>query len=248
MIGAVVGVQPFGGEGLSGTGSEGRRAALSAALLRRADADDQHRRGGRQRRADDARAAVDCASWHPRPSSRSSAAATWPAPSSAGCSSGRPSAAVAARRRAAHRGPRVAAPHVGVPVLAAADRSLADAALVVWAVKPQAFADAAAAGRAACARRLQLTRDGGHPQRHDRCGQRQRARRARDAQHAGVDRPGHRRAVRACRGHRGRPCRRRVGARADRSTAVGRSRGGPRRGDRAVGLRARRTSSTSSRR
>ena len=37
---------------------------------------------------------------------------------------------------------RLAAAH-GVRVLAAADRSLADAALVVWAVKPQSFAEAA---------------------------------------------------------------------------------------------------------
>ena len=46
MIGAVVGVQPFGGHGLSGTGPEGRRAALPAALRDRADGDDQHRGGG----------------------------------------------------------------------------------------------------------------------------------------------------------------------------------------------------------
>ncbi len=51
MIGAVVGVQPFGGEGLSGTGPEGRRPALPVPLRRRADADGQHRRRGRQRDA-----------------------------------------------------------------------------------------------------------------------------------------------------------------------------------------------------
>ena len=49
MIGAVVGVQPFGGEGLSGTGPEGRRAALPAALRGRADGDGQHGCGGRER-------------------------------------------------------------------------------------------------------------------------------------------------------------------------------------------------------
>ena len=43
IIGAVVGVQPFGGEGLSGT-------ALPVPVLRRADADHQHRRRRRQRR------------------------------------------------------------------------------------------------------------------------------------------------------------------------------------------------------
>ena len=46
MIGAVVGVQPFGGEGLQRHRPEGRRAALPAALLRRADADHQHRAAG----------------------------------------------------------------------------------------------------------------------------------------------------------------------------------------------------------
>jgi RHH-type proline utilization regulon transcriptional repressor/proline dehydrogenase/delta 1-pyrroline-5-carboxylate dehydrogenase len=48
MIGAVVGVQPFGGEGLSGTWPEGGRAELPDALLLRADRDGQHDRGGGQ--------------------------------------------------------------------------------------------------------------------------------------------------------------------------------------------------------
>ena len=51
MIGAVVGVQPFGGEGLSGTGPKAGGPHYLLPLLRRADADDQHRRGRRQRRA-----------------------------------------------------------------------------------------------------------------------------------------------------------------------------------------------------
>ena len=51
IIGAVVGVQPFGGEGLSGTGPEGGRAALPVPLLRGADADHQHHGCGRQRGA-----------------------------------------------------------------------------------------------------------------------------------------------------------------------------------------------------
>ena len=51
MIGAVVGVQPFGGMGLSGHGAEGRRAALPAAVRDRAHGHDQHGRRRRQRDA-----------------------------------------------------------------------------------------------------------------------------------------------------------------------------------------------------
>ncbi len=51
QIGAVVGVQPFGGEGLVRHGTESRRPALSAALRRRARALGQHRGRRRQRRA-----------------------------------------------------------------------------------------------------------------------------------------------------------------------------------------------------
>ena len=51
MIGAIVGSQPFGGEGLCGTGPESRRAALSAALLRRAGDQHRHDLGRRQRDA-----------------------------------------------------------------------------------------------------------------------------------------------------------------------------------------------------
>ncbi len=57
MIGAVVGVQPFGGEGLSGTGPKAGRPELLAALLRRADPHDQHRGGRRERGAAGRRAA-----------------------------------------------------------------------------------------------------------------------------------------------------------------------------------------------
>ena len=59
MIGAVVGVQPFGGEGLQRHRPQGRRPALPVPLLRRADGDDQHRRGRRQRGAA-GRAGVEC--------------------------------------------------------------------------------------------------------------------------------------------------------------------------------------------
>ena len=51
MIGAVVGVQPFGGEGLSGHRPQGRRAALPVPLRGRALAVDQHGRRRRQRGA-----------------------------------------------------------------------------------------------------------------------------------------------------------------------------------------------------
>ena len=42
MIGAVVGVQPFGGEGLSGTGPKAGGPHYLPALRHRADGDDQH--------------------------------------------------------------------------------------------------------------------------------------------------------------------------------------------------------------
>ncbi len=48
IIGAVVGVQPFGGIGAVGHRAEGRRAALSRALCDRADGHGQHRRAGRR--------------------------------------------------------------------------------------------------------------------------------------------------------------------------------------------------------
>ncbi len=54
QIGAVVGVQPFGGENLSGHRAEGRRAALPAALRHRAHVDGQYDRRGRQCVAADA--------------------------------------------------------------------------------------------------------------------------------------------------------------------------------------------------
>ena len=49
MIGAVVGTQPFGGTGLSGTGPKAGGPNYLRALRDRADGDDQHRRGRRQR-------------------------------------------------------------------------------------------------------------------------------------------------------------------------------------------------------
>jgi RHH-type proline utilization regulon transcriptional repressor/proline dehydrogenase/delta 1-pyrroline-5-carboxylate dehydrogenase len=48
IIGAVVGVQPFGGSGLSGTGPKGWRPALSRALRHRADRHGEHCRAGRR--------------------------------------------------------------------------------------------------------------------------------------------------------------------------------------------------------
>ena len=49
QIGAVVGVQPFGGEGLSGTGPKARWPALPVPLLRRADHHGEHHGGGGHR-------------------------------------------------------------------------------------------------------------------------------------------------------------------------------------------------------
>ena len=60
QIGAVVGAQPFGGEGLSGTGPKAGRPALSATLRHRAGAVDRHHRLGRQCRVD-----VDGGRWRP---------------------------------------------------------------------------------------------------------------------------------------------------------------------------------------
>ena len=51
MIGAVVGSQPFGGEGLSGTGPKAGGPHYLHALLRRARDLDRHDLGGRQRHA-----------------------------------------------------------------------------------------------------------------------------------------------------------------------------------------------------
>ena len=63
---------------------------------------------------------------------------------------------------------------------------------------------AAAARPCAAARRQGLApeRDGRHPHRQPDCSHRQRARRARHAQHPGADRPGHHRLVRHARGER----------------------------------------------
>ena len=51
MIGAVVGVQPFGGEGLSGTGPKAGGPNASPALCRGTRGQRQHRRPGRRPRA-----------------------------------------------------------------------------------------------------------------------------------------------------------------------------------------------------
>ncbi len=55
QIGAVPGVQPFGGEGLVGHRPQGRRTQLSHPLRRRARAHGRHHRDRRQRSAPDAR-------------------------------------------------------------------------------------------------------------------------------------------------------------------------------------------------
>ena len=62
QIGAVVGVQPFGGEGLSGTGPEGRRPALPRPLRHRARAHHRHHRHRRQRRPAGAGGGLDLSS------------------------------------------------------------------------------------------------------------------------------------------------------------------------------------------
>ena len=124
----------------------------------------------------------------------------------------------------------------GVNAIAAADASLAQAALVVWAVKPQLFRRGRRALRAHIGQRAAAERDGGHPQRRDRAA-------------AGTER-----VVRAMpntpaligQGIAGLYARAAVTA-ADRALveqvlaptgrdAVGRARGRPRRRDRAVGL------------
>jgi RHH-type transcriptional regulator, proline utilization regulon repressor / proline dehydrogenase / delta 1-pyrroline-5-carboxylate dehydrogenase len=46
MIGALVGVQPFGGEGLSGTGLKAGGPHYFVSLLRRANRDGEHHGGG----------------------------------------------------------------------------------------------------------------------------------------------------------------------------------------------------------
>ena len=67
MIGAVVGSQPFGGEGLSGTGPEGGRAALPLPLRRRAGGVGGHDLGRRERDAAVARRGRDLARYRRRP-------------------------------------------------------------------------------------------------------------------------------------------------------------------------------------
>jgi pyrroline-5-carboxylate reductase len=70
------------------------------------------------------------------------------------------------------------------------------AELLVWAVKPQNFEVAAGIVRRSCRRRAAGERHGRRAQRRHRRRDRQRARHPRHAEHAGADRPGHRRAVR----------------------------------------------------
>jgi pyrroline-5-carboxylate reductase len=80
-----------------------------------------------------------------------------------------------------------------------AGAALARCGLVVWAVKPQTFKDAAAPVRAHAAQALAPERGGGHPQRQHCAVAGQRAHRALHAQHACAGGQGHDRAVPAPR-------------------------------------------------
>ena len=88
----------------------------------------------------------------------------------------RPRAAVAARGRAARGAARAPARRAWRARLAAADAALAEAALVVWAVKPQYFREAAAPCAPHVGARAAPERDGRHPQRRDRACARARER------------------------------------------------------------------------
>jgi pyrroline-5-carboxylate reductase len=70
---------------------------------------------------------------------------------------GWPAAAISVVEPWAEQRERIAAAHPGVHVLAAADASLAAADIVVWAVKPQSFAEAAVACAPHVGRALQLS-------------------------------------------------------------------------------------------
>ena len=70
---------------------------------------------------------------------------------------GWPAASVTVVEPWAEQRERIAAAHLGVRLLAAADASLAAAEIVVWAVKPQAFAEAVAPCAAHIAGALQLS-------------------------------------------------------------------------------------------
>ena len=104
---------------------------------------------------------------------------------------------------------------------AEAGAALARCEVVVWAVKPQSFAEAARPVRALGARRPAPERRRRHSVRQHRALARHRARGARHAQHAGAGRPGHDRAVRARSGRRGGPEARRAGAGAPRANCSG---------------------------
>jgi pyrroline-5-carboxylate reductase len=71
--------------------------------------------------------------------------------------SGWPAAAIRVVEPWAEQRERIAAAHGGVQLLAAADASLATADIVVWAVKPQMFAEAVAPCAGAIAAALQLS-------------------------------------------------------------------------------------------
>jgi pyrroline-5-carboxylate reductase len=70
---------------------------------------------------------------------------------------GWPATSIAVVEPAGEQRARLATAHPGLRLLAAADASLADAAVVVWAVKPQSFADAAAPCAPHIAGALQLS-------------------------------------------------------------------------------------------
>ena len=124
----------------------------------------------------------------------------------------------------------------GVSARSAPGPFLEMAELLVWAVKPQNFEIAAARVRRSCRRRAAGERHGRRAQRRGRRRDRQRARHPRHAEHAGADRPGHRRAVRARGRHRRGSRRRDRPARADRRADLGRRGSAARCGDGVVGI------------
>ena len=99
------------------------------------------------------------------------------------------------RRRPGRRAAREAAHDFGVRALPAADATLASGGAGRLGRQAAVLPGRGAAVRAARRQRAAAERDGRHPQRRDRARGAHAARRARDAEHAGADRPGH---LRAC--------------------------------------------------
>jgi pyrroline-5-carboxylate reductase len=138
-------------------------------------------------------------------------------------------------------------PAFGIEALPVPAKRLCEAPLVVWAVKPQLFDERGTRRRALHRPRAAAVRHGRRDLRTHRRRQWQRARGARHAQHAGTDRPGHRRPGRHAGGQRLGARRGRGGAGPHRPPAVAGARGAARHRDRAVGLGAGLLPSTSAR-